>query len=148
MEKSTVSRRGVLAGAAVAAATAASGVLDGIDVSAAGAAPTSQFPQLRQAQFAKLVGQSFGVQGGRVNTTVTLASVTPLAMTGLPKTTDPKIKTTGEQFSLQFTGPTSLAFPQGIYTLVTPTLGSFGLLLVPVGLPTTVQQYQAVIVSV
>jgi hypothetical protein len=147
MEKHTVSRRAVLGGAAAVATAAASGLLEG---SPAGAATTTatRFPQLRQAQFVPLIGKPFGVQGTGVNTSITLASVTPLAMTGVPKTTDTKIKTTGEQFSLQFTGSPASAFAQGIYTLTTPTLGSFPLLLVPTSPPSGTRQYQAIIVSI
>src|SRR5665213_4318871 len=117
MDKHTVSRRAVLGGAAAVASATATGLLNGVEVSSAGAATTTRFPQLREVQFVPLIGTPFGVQGPGVNTSVTLASVTPLAMTGLPKTTDPKIKTTGEQFSLEFTGSPASVFPQGIYTL-------------------------------
>lgn len=151
MERHTISRRGVLAGAALAATAAGaatSSVLGGPDAPAAGAAPAPHLPPLHEAQFVPLVGKSFGVRGGRVATSVTLASVTSLAMTGLPRNTNPKIKTTGQQFSLGFTGPAWTSFPQGIYTLSAPKLGSFPLLLVPISQPSGIQEYQAIIVSV
>ncbi|MGO9028966.1 MAG: DUF6916 family protein [Acidimicrobiales bacterium] len=147
MAKRTVTRRGVLGGAAFVAAAAATGALGGLEASIAGAA-TPTFPQLRQLQFDRLVGKSFGVRGGATRTSITLASVTPLTMRGLPRNRNPRVRTTGEQYSLDFTGPTSSSFPQGTYTLSTPGLGSFGLLLVPVGQPDGDQQYQAIIVSV
>jgi hypothetical protein len=147
MEKRTVTRRGVLGGAAFVAATAATGVFGGPMASMAGAV-TTRSTQLRQSEFDNLVGQTFVARGGATRTSITLTSVTPLTMKGLPPNQNPKIKTTGEQYSLDFTGPTSSAFPQGTYTLSTPSLGSFGLFLVPVGQPDGRQQYQAIIVSV
>ncbi len=144
MERRTVSRRGVL-GIALVAATAATAGFDGLLASVAGAA-TPAFPRLRQSEFQNLIGNVFRVRGSRIATSITLASVTPLAMTGLPH--NRKLKTTGEQFSLLFDGPTSADFPQGTYTLSTPSLGNFGLFIVPVGQRSTRQEYQSIIVSV
>jgi hypothetical protein len=149
MEKHTVSRRAVLGGAAAAAGATAAGLWNGVEVSPAGASAFSQpSPQLRQAQFVPLIGKPVTVQGAGVHTSVTLTAVRPLAMTGLPRTAPNKIRTTGQQFSLDFTGSPASAFPQGVYTLSAPTLGSFSLLVVPIGPPSGSRQYQAIIVSV
>ena len=146
MDKTTLTRRGVLGGAA--AATMA-GVLAGSGGLSPVLAATLPQPRLRQSDFAKLVGGAFVVQVGSASRTVTLNSVNPLAMANLPKHKRiGQMNTTGEQFSLQFSGPANAAFAQGTYTITTSRLGSFGLFLVPVGQPGAQQAYQAIIVSV
>jgi hypothetical protein len=149
MEKTTVSRRAVLGGAAMAAVAAATGGLEG-SASATTlqpAARTASQPRLKD--FERLIGTPFSVSNGTVLTSVTLDSVTPTTMTGLPRNaTAGGAKTTGEQFSLMFSGPASNSFPQGTYRVSAPGLGTFDLFLVPVGGPDTKQHYQAIIVSI
>jgi hypothetical protein len=58
------------------------------------------------------------------------------------------VKTTGEQFSLMFSGFASSSFPQDTYRVSARGVGTFDLFIVPVGGPGTKQQYQAIIVNV
>jgi hypothetical protein len=150
MEKTTISRRVVLGGAAMAAVAAATGGLGGSASAATDrmpAGPKLAYPRLKD--FERLIGTPFGVMSSSVRTTATLISVTQLTMTGLPRNaTAGGMRTTGEQFSLIFTGPASSPFPQGTYSLSAKSLGAFDLFLVPVAEPGAQPQYQAIIVSV
>ncbi|HEX3459427.1 MAG TPA: hypothetical protein VHT49_00870 [Acidimicrobiales bacterium] len=149
MEKTTVSRRAVLGGTAVAAVAAATGGLAGSASATAlpAAARTAGQPSLKD--FERLLGAPFSVSNGPVLTSVTLDSVTPMTMTGLPRNaTAGGVKTTGEQFSLMFSGFASSSFPQDTYRVSARGVGTFDLFIVPVGGPGTKQQYQAIIVNV
>ncbi len=148
-ERTTLTRRGVLGGAAVVSATAASGALGATTVAGATpAAPGPRLPRLRMADFRKLIGTALGLLVGSQRTTITLESVTALTMTGLPRHTKVgSVKTTGEQFSLIFGEPASGRVDQGVYQLSASGLPTFSLLLVPIG-PAGGQDYQAIIVSV
>jgi hypothetical protein len=150
MEKATFTRRSVLGGAAIAATAA---IVGEIAVSSSNAATPVTAPQgvaaFREAQFAKLVGQSFRIQIGSSSQTLILSSVTPLAIAHLPQhKTAGGAATTGEQFSLLFTGSPATRFTQGTYSLSSPSLGNFAMFLVPVNIAKTHQTYQAIIVNV
>ncbi len=115
MDKTTVSRRAVLGGAAMAAVAAATGGLSGSASAATdrvSAGPKLPYPHLKD--FERLIGTPFGVVSGSVRTTTRLVSVTQLTMAGLPRNaTAGGMKTTGEQFSLIFSGPASSVLPAG-----------------------------------
>jgi hypothetical protein len=130
--ETTFTRRSVLGGAAITAAAALVGDVTG-----------------SEAQFAQLVGKPFQIQVGSSSQTLTLSSVKPLAMANLPRhPTIAGVATSGEQFSLLFSGQTSSRFGQGSYFLSSPSTGKFEMFLVPVNLPATTQSYQAVVVNV
>jgi hypothetical protein len=150
MEKAPLTRRGFLGGAAAASASAAYVVFGG---SAVASSPPvvhgPAFAGLRRAEFEKRVGSTFNILAGPNWSTITLASVTALTMAGLPRHKRAGgAKTTGEQYSLFFTDPSSGSFDQGVYSLAAPGLNPFSLLLVPVGPDGAGRGYQAVIVNV
>jgi hypothetical protein len=147
----TFTRRSVLGGAAVTAAAALVGdiVAPGAGAATAAYAPPTGAGIAREAQFAQLVGKPFLVQVGPSSQTLTLSAVKPLAMANLPRhPTIAGVATSGEQFSLLFSGPTSSRFGQGSYFLSSPSTGKFEMFLVPVNMPATTQSYQAVVVNV
>jgi hypothetical protein len=150
MEKATFTRRSVLGGAAIATTAA---IVGEIAVSSARAStPFTVSPGVaafREAQFAKLVGASFRVQVGSSSQTLILSSVTPLAIAHLPQhKTAGGATTTGEQFSLLFSGPVATPFTQGTYPIYSSSLGNFAMFLVPVNIASSHQSYQAIIVNV
>jgi hypothetical protein len=151
MGKTTLTRRTLLGGAALAATAAvAGGVTEFTSPSPARTrVGLPGYVPMRQASFEKLVGTSFDVEVGHATRTVTLASVKPLNMVGVPRHRRAGgAKTTGEQYQLFFRGPASRTFSQGTYTFTSRQMGSQGLFVVPVGQPDSEQTYQAVIVNV
>ncbi|MGH7748285.1 MAG: DUF6916 family protein [Candidatus Dormibacteria bacterium] len=143
-----LSRRDILKGAAATLLTGASSLaispaLAGSGKGAVGATiPATGVDELSRGSFAGAVGSDFEVHVGAIQkVAVRLASITDLVTPqGTPAPGFGK-----EGFSLLFTGPAKQGFPQGTYTLDHPKLGSFVLLLVPVGPRGSATSYEAVI---
>lgn len=96
---------------------------------------------LTLARFTPLVGSTFGVVSGRVQTVrATLEEATARA----PRPAD-RPGLSGESFSLIFAANGRKALGDGTYTVVHPALGTFPLFLVAVDRGRLAQRYQAVV---
>ncbi len=95
--------------------------------------PASTSPELSLARFTPLVGSPFTVEpdGGRP------ARLTLLEAEGSSRS--------DESFSLIFGDDQPKAFDQGTHTVAHPDVGSFQLLVVPVGMGREGQRYQVIV---
>ena len=134
----------------VVATSAAVAIGEGLASSGdlAGAATLPATKTLRESAFRRALGTTFDVKAGMLHYRVKLASVESLSMSNLPYHRAAGHRTTGEQYSLMFTGSSSRTFAQGTYRVTHHQLGTFALFLVPVGRRHGAQAYQAVIVNV
>ena len=134
-------RRRTLLAAGVAGAVAA--VVGPAAVSSGAAVPkvptTASAPigvaELEQSTFAPAVGGTFSVRSSpRATTNLVLTSVEPL----------PNGPPGPRRFSLMFEGSNRPVLSQGIYAMSNAGIGSFEIFIAPVGLPGTIQSYQAI----
>lgn len=134
------SRRDVLKiGASALAGVAVGAAIDGGTTAVAGAANGSATgaagPNLQWSTFEALVGATFTLQAPSGDQSVVLVAVTqhPTARPG-----------SGACFSLLFSVPQP-EVPSGTYPMSQPSLGTFSLLISPVGPPGAGRRYEAVV---
>jgi uncharacterized protein DUF6916 len=124
------------AGAALAAGALPSRALAGGSPTAvAGGRGSETAAYLRFATYPPLVGESFGVGGAGIPST-------QLQLTGATE-----LPSSGEAFSLVFTGPADALLEQATYRVEHPTLRRFDFFLVPIGSSRSgkPQQYEAIV---
>jgi hypothetical protein len=132
MTHSGLTRRDVI----LAGATAASSVV--LAAPLARTATATQSP-LRRATYAALSDRTFRIRRGGVVRTIALREIADLPRAA----TLAKYRGSDDAFGLTFDGPPG--GEQGTYTFAHPTIGRFAMFITPVGRPSKLQTYEAVI---